>query len=99
MHSICISDERSEADCPNFTLFQKRSSNDYSKGLGRSIVHPNHVLGALEELEFKDFSEKLSRVMEERLLNKKPTKKDKKTEDDDGEDQDRQKDEELEVDG
>lgn len=57
------------------------------------------MLGALDELEFKDFAEKLTKVMEERLLTKKPSKKEKKNEDGEESDDEAPKDDELEVDG
>lgn len=59
-------------------------------------MNAGHVLGALEELEFKDFAERLTKVMEDLVLAKKTGRPAKH--DGDGEEDDQPKDDELEVD-
>lgn len=60
-------------------------------------MNAGHVLGALEELEFKDFAERLKKVMEDMMLAKKTGRPSVKP-GEEGEDEDQQKEDELEVD-
>lgn len=80
-----------------FKLDFQLSCNDYSKGLGRSTMNAGHVLGALEELEFKDFAERLTKVMEDLVLAKKTGRANTKP-GEEGDDEEQHKDDDLEVD-
>lgn len=57
--------------------------------MGRASIYPNHVLGALEELEFKDIADRLKVLLEEykAATARKSASSKKRTETEDGEDE------------
>jgi hypothetical protein len=48
--------------------FCRRSSSDFCKSCNKTTIGPNHVYGALEELEFKEFKETLEKALQGSLL-------------------------------
>jgi hypothetical protein len=61
------------------------SANDFSRSCNRTTIGVNHIFGALEELEFKEFIEKLKKTFDEykrEQQNKKKNKKKSAKEDD-----------------
>jgi DNA polymerase epsilon subunit 3 len=48
-----------------FILYVTACANDFSRSCNRTTIGVNHIFGALEELEFKEFNEKLKKAFEE----------------------------------
>ena len=48
-----------------FVQFLTATANDFAKSCNRTTVAANHILGAIDEIDFKEFKEPLEQALEE----------------------------------